>query len=303
MAYSGKTTNYNLPQIEGTDKVNWFDLNGAFETIDTGMESNKQEAATANQKADNNTNAIAALTETVTKQGQTGEDNTAEIEKLKQTTSLHTTHLNEIDVINQNQTTRIQALESEESETGTEIVQIKKDLTEVSTAAATNAQNIAAANTEIQSLQQLTDSMQDDLVDSVKTGETSRDASITSIKYRISSTDNDIAIKAQNKLIERVLYPGGLAEYIYVLSVDVTQTGPRLLMVNPNDVIVINLNHVFNANEMIKVSLNISTNNKIYQQEISTSLQYDAENVLTFTVPETMLPTHITLKIVEDFSA
>lgn len=270
MAYSGKTTNYNLPQIEGTDKVNWFDLNGAFETIDTGMESNKQEAATANQKADNNTNAIAALTETVTKQGQTGEDNTAEIEKLKQTTSLHTTHLNEIDVINQNQTTRIQALESEESETGTEIVQIKKDLTEVSTAAATNAQNIAAANTEIQSLQQLTDSMQDDLVDSVKTGETSRDASITSIKYRISSTDNDIAIKAQNKLIERVLYPGGLAEYIYVLSVDVTQTGPRLLMVNPNDVIVINLNHVFNANEMIKVSLNISTNNKIYQQEIST---------------------------------
>lgn len=168
MAYSGKTTNYDLPIFESNDKGNWYDVNTGNNIIDGALEANKQSAETANAKADSNTNALEVLNNTVAAQGENINKSTQDISNLEQTVDLHTTHLNEIDVINQNQTQRITAMENTQSGQGTEINQIKSDITEISGLVQQNTQNLATAETEIQALQDITDTMQDDINKTIK---------------------------------------------------------------------------------------------------------------------------------------
>lgn len=59
MASTNKTTNFNLPQWVGTDKPTWQgDLNSAFLTIDTQMQTNKTNSELALQKNQENKNLI-----------------------------------------------------------------------------------------------------------------------------------------------------------------------------------------------------------------------------------------------------
>lgn len=46
------TTHYNLPQWQEGENTDWFQLNGAFETIDTTMDDNKNAAENAQVSAD-----------------------------------------------------------------------------------------------------------------------------------------------------------------------------------------------------------------------------------------------------------
>lgn len=98
MSYTDKTTNYELPQWQPNDKPKWLtDVNTAFETIDAGMEANKQSAALANQKGDNNTSAISEINTTI--QNMQNQDTTlaTQVQNNAQQIALHTTHLNEHD--------------------------------------------------------------------------------------------------------------------------------------------------------------------------------------------------------------
>lgn len=179
MAYSSTTENYKLPQIEGADEVNWFDLNGAFSTIDTAMESNKQNAITANQKADNNTSAIEALNESVLAQGEKLNSSVADLSNLEQTVELHTTHLNEIDAINGAQNVRITAIENTTGDVAGKVETLEGGVSEIDNRINTVSQNIAKAETEIQSLQSITDGLTDD-INNLSPSTTRVDISITS---------------------------------------------------------------------------------------------------------------------------
>lgn len=69
MSYTNQTQHYNLPQYVGTDVPAWLtDINGAFATIDTGMNAAKTQADSASAAAGQAANDIAALTTTVNAQ-------------------------------------------------------------------------------------------------------------------------------------------------------------------------------------------------------------------------------------------
>lgn len=62
MSVANKTSNYNLPLFEETDKGNWFDLTPAMQTIDDEMKANELSASGASSIAENaNMKADSAL--------------------------------------------------------------------------------------------------------------------------------------------------------------------------------------------------------------------------------------------------
>lgn len=51
MSYARGTTNYNLPQTQGTDKRDWSDTNTAFAAIDTAIKTANDTASSASSAA------------------------------------------------------------------------------------------------------------------------------------------------------------------------------------------------------------------------------------------------------------
>lgn len=150
---SGKTPNYGLPQWEGGDVTNWFELNPAFSKIDEAMHANEQAAQTAQSTGDSNTASIGNLTEimnnTISRVTSVENVNTQQTQQI----TLNITHLNEHDTAIQNNTAAIEALQNASSDisgdvTGlqTSVETLKTNMSNVQQAAAMNADHIGDLN-------------------------------------------------------------------------------------------------------------------------------------------------------------
>ena len=90
MAGSLKTTNYQLSKYAPNDITSWLiDFNGNMDLIDAGMESNKQAAETADDKAANAAAGVTALTAAV-------QVNTANIEANEKAIAANTASIAEL---------------------------------------------------------------------------------------------------------------------------------------------------------------------------------------------------------------
>lgn len=148
------TKNFGLPQYQGNDLTDWYQLNAPFETIDTQMQANKDAAETAQQTADSNTNSIANLTESLNRTIQRVTTSEGDITDLEQRVTLNTTHNNEQDTQLQSQQAQITALQQEigdssagEGTISGNVAQLQEDV-ETLQGQMTTAQGNIATNTD-----------------------------------------------------------------------------------------------------------------------------------------------------------
>lgn len=165
MSHTHSTENYNLPQFIGTDFPDWLtDVNKGYSDIDAGMQANKVSANTANEKADNNTTSIRLLNERVDNISNGLGESETNISNLEQTVELHTTHLNEIDTINGKQTADIEELQTTQTEQGQDISEIQRNsdkIPGIEQNLTTLTSSITAAETEIESLDNRIESIEE----------------------------------------------------------------------------------------------------------------------------------------------
>lgn len=146
-----ETKNYNLPQWEGNDLTDWYQLNQPMATIDTQMKANAEAAETAQNQADSNTNSIGQLTQTMNRTIDRVTKNEQDIKANDQQITLNVAHLNEHDTYIQNLETAVDAIEAEigsssgDPGTGT----IQGDISALKAQVATNTQNITTAQGNI----------------------------------------------------------------------------------------------------------------------------------------------------------
>lgn len=167
MSHTNSTPNYNLPQFIGSDIPDWLtDVNKGYSDIDAGMQANKMSASTANEKANNNTTSIQLLNERVDNISNDLGDVNVDTSSLKQTVELHTTHLNEIDTINNRQSQDITELQTTQTEQGQDILAIQANADKVPVIEQninTLTSSVSAAETEIDSLGDRVDSIESDI--------------------------------------------------------------------------------------------------------------------------------------------
>lgn len=161
---SKETTNYGLPQWEGSDLTDWFELNPAFETIDTQMKANADAAATAQATANGNTTSIANLTESLNNQINKTTQMQNDLTAAEGQIALHTTHLNEHDTAIQNINTEIEALQTSTGDTAGDVSALQADVTTLQGQMTTAQQNIATNADHIGNLSGLSTSAKTNLV-------------------------------------------------------------------------------------------------------------------------------------------
>lgn len=125
---SKETPNYGLPQWEGNDLTDWFELNPAFEIIDTQMKNNANSAQTAQETANGNATSIGNLTQVVNNHtNQIGAFDTR-LTADEATIALHTTHLNEHDTSIATINQEIAALQTSTGDTSGEVAALQADV-------------------------------------------------------------------------------------------------------------------------------------------------------------------------------
>ena len=161
---SGKTENYGLPQWEGSDITDWFELNPAFAKIDEAMHANEVSAQIAQNTADSNTTSVGNLTEslnnTISRVTAAENVNTQQTQQI----TLNTTHLNEHDTAIQANTTAIQALQNEGGEQGGDIASLQADVTTLQGKVTTAERNIITNADHIGNISELETSANTNLV-------------------------------------------------------------------------------------------------------------------------------------------
>lgn len=144
---SGSTPNYGLPQWQGDDMTDWFELNPAFEKIDESMKANADAAQVAQTTADSNTQSVGNLTQSL---NNTIERTTAlerENTTLQQQVTLNTTHLNEHDTAIQAAETAIEALQNQGGDTSGDVAALQGDVTALQ-GQMTTVQGVANTNAD-----------------------------------------------------------------------------------------------------------------------------------------------------------
>lgn len=164
---SGATTNYGLPQWEGGDVTNWFELNPAFSKIDEVMKANADGVETAQSQGNSNTAAIANLTEslnnTISRVTSAENINTQQTQQI----TLNTTHLNEHDTAIQANNAAIESLQSEGTEQGGDIASLQADVSTLQGQLTTAQYNIATNADHIGDLSGLITTAKKNLVNAV----------------------------------------------------------------------------------------------------------------------------------------
>lgn len=143
------TTNYNLPQVQPTDKVNWFDLNPAFSTIDATMKATETAAESAQNTADTNGASISNLTESL---NNTIDRVTIQENKttgLQQQVTQNTTHNNEQDTHLQKLDTEVAAIQNEIGGAGTGEGGITEDIANLNQSVKTLSDAVQIAQRDI----------------------------------------------------------------------------------------------------------------------------------------------------------